>query len=360
MKEYLLAVVAVLVLSLAAATQRLQASTDHPLESTGPPPPNAYEPIDEFQPDSEFFQAASPVGELALEMPNGETLPWCTGTVINANLVLTADHCITTKPPDSPGPTGMLFTLGRTRLRRGMSYELSMQPVDEGKDRGDDFVVLKSIKRFELSSLYVPNVGKDPVGRQQLYIIHRPWGNPLVLTRYRCHASEIPVVGIQLHHTCATDSGSSGAPILNERLELVGIHLAGGFGNSNKAEDFNEGLLLSEILGKSAVVKSSLLSRTSVVSKSIEPVRPPAPSVSILTSRGDTFVLIGDSWYLTPAEGGEAARVRLTRQRDGGQSYELWDATRDVQYELPRDSGTVRSKHGTDPTWTEIGNIVAH
>ena len=337
-----------------------EAPADHPNESAGPPPTTSYESVRDFGTQSIFYRASAPVGELYLELPGGNPIPWCTGVVISANLVLTAAHCLTGKEGVALPYTGLIFTLGLSRRDGEEPFTLEIVPVDSGvrKDGPSiDFVVLKSKRPFDVSSLHLPVGGPVPDGRQTLYIYHRPFGGDLVLTRLECRAMPEPVEGPWLHHRCDTDHGSSGGLILDENMAMVGIHLAGG--KTSSPETYNVGLLLSSIIQKSEVVRAAFNSAPEPGDTTVAEVPTEAPTLQLKTSSGDAFVLVRDNWYLIAGGATKPSRQKLTIQSPtDGDSYVLWDSQHDVIYELQKKKdGRARVRKPEEMQWTDIGQI---
>ncbi len=86
-----------------------------------------------------------------------------------------------------------------------------------------------------------------------LIIIGYPYGNPEVASRKHCAVSTLPAESptspnpIDLGHTCDTDEGSSGSPVLSKDFKLVGIHHWGIERTSPKWSKENRAVLLLEL-----------------------------------------------------------------------------------------------------------------
>jgi V8-like Glu-specific endopeptidase len=308
-----------------------------------------YEQLLKFEASSIFYKASHPVGQLWIQLPDGDFVAVCTGMVISSELVLTAKHCVF----DGEDPLilrSAVLVLGRVDIVGGESFELDLDPADVGETE-NDFVVLKSKKPLSDYAQGIPRVGKDPVGRQGLYIIHFPALQPMVLSRKDCRILDDGDIGSMIRHTCQTQPGSSGAPILNESMEIVGMHLAGG--KTSVVDTFNRGITISEIIQDSDVVKKALLASAGTASG---PERPtPTETASIKLDNGGEFVLRGNDWFYD--ESGAETQVPVKLQRSGDSKYLFWNPTGDVMYSVPKLPGPVTEQKLKDLSTKTIGNV---
>jgi hypothetical protein len=333
-----------------------QGRSAHRTESMGAQPIDNWEPIGPFRPDSNFRSAATPVGQILVEFSPGEIKPVCTGLVISPTLVLTARHCLEIKDEETQIPQifipkSIFLYLDHLNEGFGTRVPLNVEPVEVGQ--GDmDYILLSSIDAISLSDRRVPIAGDDPQPRDVLYIIHHPFAQPLKISRQSCQATDDPIDHDYFHHVCDTDEGSSGAPVLDSDLRIIGIHIAGG--KSQRPGTFNSGLLLSKIMAVSPTVTAAIRtygSNLTLVSKGTNT----QTVVKYSLASGQTFTQNEDGWTLSPSPVGTKEIIRLKAQLAGNEEYILWDPGSDLLYRIPKGGGVVKRKHGGEQAWSVIG-----
>jgi hypothetical protein len=354
----LLFVVSIAVTSQTCDGQTPVASLSHEDldETKGSQPLNGFEQVRNFRKDSVFYKASTPVGYVVVDTYGGGQ-DFCTGTVIDKDALLTARHCLNNKVGKRLQIRDIRFWPQDTHSEGGTPYHLAAQPLDEGKGDQDDFVVLRFTTSIDTSGMQIPSIGGDPVDQQALYIYHEPFGQPFTLTRLNCWAIRGTDDGVELHHHCDTDNSSSGAPIMNENFQLVGIHLAGGL-SPDDISSWNRGLLLSEILTKSNRVHVALNRDHPAPTSDDSQVTVPPATVSFSNAQGDKFELKKNIWFYQPHLQG-AQQIRLKAQEGTSNAYVLWNPTNDTLIELPADGGMqrVRAASAAATGWTDVGQI---
>jgi hypothetical protein len=328
---------------------------NHTPESIGAQPASGYEPWRKFAHSSQLFQAGTPVGYLETELADGRRIE-CSGMAVAANLVLTARHCIrltANKPPKV-----IRFWLGDTHTDGGIPFILDPTPKDviDGDDQETDFAVMTSKAQFDLTQIRIPPLGADPSPMQPLYIYHEPFGQPLTLTRFQCWVIEEPrPTDGMLHHTCDTQTGSSGAPIMNESFQIVGLHVLGG--KTETEGTFNEGLPISRIVARSAVLKNALTHGVGQVAHVPESNLTAQPSTVFKLSNGDVFRNSAGQWVLEHFEGTTTTQTALKQQGEPDGNYLLWEPNADLLYEIPVSGGAARKRPAQNGNWDALGWI---
>lgn len=343
-----------------------QGKNSHPPESKGARPVFSYEAIDSFGPASEFRSAASPVGQILLELATREVVPICTALVISPKLVLTARHCLEfrdeqtgTSEPIKPRSIFLLLDY-LSPLRLPTSVSLNVEPVERGS--GDlDYMLLGARDTIPLGARQIPLAGADPQPQEDLYIIHHPFGRMLTLSRQYCKVKEETAEESddQTHrdvnyfrHVCDTEESSSGAPVFDTHFALVGIHTAGG--KSEQPGTFNLALLLSKVIAASPRVATALATYggSHSMASGVKPDQ--SSTLSYRLENGVTFSQTAGAWELASGAVG-AKTIRLRSQRADVGEFLLWDPTDDWLYLIPSSGGEVKRKHGGDLVWSEMG-----
>ena len=110
----------------------------------------------------------------------------------------------------------------------------------------DDITIIEIIDKDNLNkniilelddSIYIDTDFKNYEDKS-IYILHYPEG---MFTGFSCNVIK-KIENNTIYHLCATEHGSSGAPILNlDTLKVIGIHQS-----YNIAKKYNEGIILKE------------------------------------------------------------------------------------------------------------------
>lgn len=208
------------------------------------------------------------VGRLDLLVRERAGVEWievCTATLVSANHILTARHCL----QDSLGRD---LNIVDARIRfdfyggsggEGQDYKVNFPPVESPGNY--DFAILKVDGEPGSSRNVVRLASRIPGPGEELVIIHHPAAKPMRVTRRFCRASQTSHAnGAELRHRCDTLGGSSGAPIFVDdgTNELVAIHIQGGLDET--PESFNLAQLVAVFSADSPLLQEQLSDQSSI------------------------------------------------------------------------------------------------
>lgn len=204
-------------------------------------------------PQTDFLRLLSrPVGRLNILYEKGAST--CTASVVSDKYVLTNYHCI-------PGDGGhgkveqasiMLGYFSVVDTSTVKKYTVAPTPVIADEELDVALLEVKGNPASEWGAITLEP--RDPYPGESLLVVHHPLGQPLHVTRGHCRAYSPTSVGnSDVFHTCDTEAGSSGAPILtSDGKSVIGIHFSGAFGQLSA----NRGKRVFAIMEKYAVFKS--------------------------------------------------------------------------------------------------------
>lgn len=195
---------------------------------------------------------------------NDNRQKYCTGTLIDTNLFLTAGHCInsSTVPSDSRKPHHHVSfryeknsngskLLKEEHFRIEKVLELSNPYLTDLQRDELDYAIL------ELSGTPGKTFGITKIAKEEakqsdkLLIIQHPQGAPK-----KVDTGTLNILGpVRMYYDIDTESGSSGAGILNEEGELVGVHSNAGCTSDKETPGNNLGINIKEIKRASKIVK---------------------------------------------------------------------------------------------------------
>jgi V8-like Glu-specific endopeptidase len=175
-------------------------------------PPNNLQVIRDATPTTR--DAARAVVRLDVVDDGGEYSFPCTGFLISANLVITNEHCISTK---------------REVFNAVAYFEDSTEPL-----RFDGSSAFNEQLDYVVCHLTTAVVDRAPLhlartkiaAGEQFVIVEFPDGGAQKFSRIDCvAATAAPAGAIEFDHNCDTKSGSSGSPVIvDESHDVVGLH----------------------------------------------------------------------------------------------------------------------------------------
>jgi len=185
--------------------------------------------LSEFAGDQAVMRVAKSVAKLSF--PDGTKLATCTGFMVTQNLLLTNNHCVSTAEKclgtvamfgyqrdaaGRPQPTKQYDCLAVVATNEARDYSLLRLDADPGL--ADDWGTLQ----------FSPATALD--AGQRLYIVQHTTGEPKRVVREQCNVTTVKAPGkiaslqSDFGHKCDTESGSSGAPVLDLYHRVVGLH----------------------------------------------------------------------------------------------------------------------------------------
>jgi len=186
----------------------------------------------EYKEDTALQKAAASVAKLVFVRDGGGFT--CTGFMVSDSLMLTNRHCISTAAECRTAQAIFGFELDeKNRLRAGPQH--ACQEVVKVGGPELDFALLRlagAPGRADRSGKLVLKADTHTEGAK-LVMVQHPYGEAKQVSRDDCLIKTVAAPSYEssretdFGHTCDTLNGSSGSPMLNEKMEVIGLHHLG-------------------------------------------------------------------------------------------------------------------------------------
>jgi len=179
----------------------------------------------------------------------------CTGFLVGANKLLTNAHCLLPKGVDLCRGSYAYFgydTAGQRFPPPGMRA-IECKRYLAGSDPADvslDYALVELAEPVGDERGFLKLAGASPVPALALRVPQHPDGRPLAFARRDCVSDVNPKNGrgpdTDFGHTCDTQGGSSGSPMLDASNQVVGLHHWGR--HPNESYDKNRAVRIERIV----------------------------------------------------------------------------------------------------------------
>lgn len=174
----------------------------------------------------------------------GERMYSCTGFLVKPNQVLTNEHCVATAPVCA---TTVVLLDYDTVTMVPAARQRRCNAIRDA-DHSLDYSELELDSPVDASIQPLTFAAHSPAAGEALIVIEHPGGAPKQISRVICKAVSNPVRGnakdTDFTHTCATLNGSSGSPVLDASMQVVGVH---HFGIGDDEPTYNRAVRIERI-----------------------------------------------------------------------------------------------------------------
>jgi len=176
--------------------------------------------------DPAILKAARAVAKLSLVID--DDLASCTGFMISASRMLTNEHCIDSQLICNSAVAVFGYQRKNANtLLAGKSFHCTklVQPPDHDLDYALIELAGEPGKEFGWLELAPRAVGLG----EKLVLIQHPGGDPKDVSRHGCKVKTVEAPGVtaaatDFGHICDTKHGSSGSPVLDLQMRVIGLH----------------------------------------------------------------------------------------------------------------------------------------
>jgi V8-like Glu-specific endopeptidase len=195
----------------------------------------------------------------------------CTGFLVSKNLLLTNNHCLEKSTSFSRLPQGN--DCSDIEIQFDFNLQGALEKTTRTRClrvRGNDPILDYALLQLDPNNIKVSGIErrwlkfKDAAlsNPAKVVIIHHPAGLAKKIS-YNCDL--YPRTENDLEHNCATASGSSGAPVLNDQWEVIGLHYKGAFNENLTMADIERMLADGEEFFNKAKPVSAISSFTKTI-----------------------------------------------------------------------------------------------
>lgn len=177
--------------------------------------------------DVALYRAGRPVARLSFT--SGGIRYVCTGFLVgNQNRLLTNNHCISTAAEAASATVSFNFEDDERGLAR-TARNFSVTSV-VATDAGLDYSLLQLSGNPQATYGSLPVDSRAIVNNETINIIQHPGGRRKLVSETGCTVTDPTINTDEFRHECDTEGGSSGSPVFDTDLEVVGLHHASSSG----------------------------------------------------------------------------------------------------------------------------------
>ena len=193
----------------------------------------------------ELYAVRGPVARVYMQ-----GVGYCTGFMLSPSLMMTNNHCVSSQATCDRTVAQFNYEVGEDGLPTQMDEVQCAQMVET--DYGLDFTVIRLEGAPGDTWGFYDLVNATPTSGSQGSVIQHPSGQ----RKQASFAPNCTLLGVaagnepdsDFKHQCDTEGGSSGSPMLDESLGVIGLHHFGGAGKNPRST--NQAVRMDKILGK--------------------------------------------------------------------------------------------------------------
>ena len=185
-----------------------------------------FELISTYPETSRIRRMGRPVGRLDVQFE--KALMVCTASLLNAEYLLTNNHCVPGKGEQGAlKQVSVVFDYYAEIDRGAQRFDVDPIPVETSTLLDYSILRVRGDPAAKFGTIKLAN--RDPVPGEALFVIHHPAGAPKHVTRGGCQAGHPEaMLDTDIFHYCDTVGGSSGAPVFADDDNVVlGLHYGG-------------------------------------------------------------------------------------------------------------------------------------